>query len=273
MAGPSVPTDRAPSRVEPRLLWWKEVLLVVGFYLVYTWVRNRFGSAAVDPADAYDNAEIIIDIERAMGSEFEDTMQGWFLGADWFLRAWNIFYGTFHFLVTGFALIYLYRRYPRDYPRWRTIGLTTTGLALVGFAAFPLMPPRLLGDCGEFGACIESRYVDTVAELGSWWTFGSGAMEQLSNQYAAMPSLHVAWALWSFLILAPRLRHPAARIFIWSYPWLTLFSIIVTGNHYWLDAVGGVVVLAVGYWLGAWLHRWSSRRLPEQPGPYTAPGA
>ncbi len=254
MRGTSAPADRAPAPAASRLLWWKEVLLVVGFYLIYTWIRNRFGSAAVEPADAFDNAEIIIDMQRAMGLEFEDELQGWFLGYDWFLRAWNIFYGTFHFVVTGFALVFLYRRYPREYPRWRTIGLATTGLALVGFAAFPLMPPRLLADCGRFGACVESPYVDTVAELGSWWTFGSGAMEQLSNQYAAMPSLHVAWALWSFLILAPRLQNRAALAFVWAYPWLTLFSIVVTGNHYWLDAVGGVVVLAVGYAFGTWLH-------------------
>ncbi len=252
----------------PRLRWWREALLILGFYLAYSWVRNQFGSAAVDPQTALDNADIIIDLEAAFGLDIELAIQKWFLDFEWFLRGWNIFYGTFHFIVTGFALVYLYRRHPLDYPRWRTIGLSTTGLGLIGFAAFPLMPPRLLGDCGEYGACLNSDYVDTVAEFGSWWTFGSGAVEQISNQYAAMPSLHFAWAYWSFLILAPRLQNRVPVMLVWAYPWLTLFAVVVTANHYWIDALGGAIVLGVGYWGGTALHNHlDGRKLARAPQP------
>jgi len=259
-------TEPGTANASHRLRWKREVVMMLGFYLVYSWIRNQFGSAAVGPSAALKNAQFIIDLEAFAGLDVEVAIQSWFLDFELFLRGWNIFYGTFHFLVTAFALVYLYRRHPTDYSRWRTIGLATTGLALAGFAAFPLMPPRLLGNCGEYGACLPSEYVDTVAELGSWWTFGSGTAAEISNQYAAMPSLHFAWAYWSFLVLAPRLRNRAAVVFMWAYPWLTLFAVVVTANHYWLDAVGGSVALALAYWAVAAIEaRRTTKRAPARP--------
>ena len=257
-------TSAAPTAAPTghrRLIWWREVLLILAFYLIYSWVRNQFGSAAVGPRTAFDNAESVIEIERWLRLYVEADIQGWFLDAGWFLRVWNIFYGTGHFLITGFALGWLYKRDPEHYPFWRTTGLTTTGLALIGFAVFPLMPPRLLGDCGQFGACVSSEFVDTVAVHGGWWTFSSGTMEAVSNQYAAMPSLHFAWAYWSFLVLAPRLRNRGAVWFMWAYPWLTVFAIVVTANHYWIDAVGGALVLAAGWAHARWWHGREGGRL------------
>ncbi|MDH3753550.1 MAG: phosphatase PAP2 family protein [Acidimicrobiia bacterium] len=231
----------------PRLRWWREALALGLFYAIYSFTRNQFGSAAVDESVAHDNAIVVIDIERALGLYIEADVQDLFIDWTAFIQFWNLFYGTFHFVVTAFALIFLYRRFPIDYPRWRNSGLVTTALGLVGFSLFPLMPPRLLGDCGEFGACIaDSPYIDTVSEIGGLWSFDSGTAQKLSNQFAAMPSLHFGWSMWCALALYPRLRHPAARIAIAAYPALTLFAIVVTANHYWLDAVGALAVLAVG---------------------------
>ncbi len=254
---------RAPTEVEQddavrdgpvRPRWWRELLIVAAFYLAYTWIRNQFGSAAVDASTAFRNAEWMIDAEKALGLYIEADLQEWFLDWEWFLRGWNIFYGTLHFAITLGVLGWLYVRRPDHYPRQRTTGLATTGLALVGFAAFPLMPPRLLGNCRPVGACIESPYVDTMAEIGGLWSFDSGTMEAISNQYAAMPSLHFAWALWSMYALLPHLRRPAARLFMLSYPWLTLFAIVVTANHYWIDAVGGALVYGAGWLIGRRIH-------------------
>ncbi len=249
------PTDQRTLR------WWIEIGLLGTFYFVYSWVRNQFGSAVVDPSVALDNANTIIDIEKAVGLYVEPTIQGWFLGWDLFLRFWNIFYGTLHFIVTPIALGYLYWRYPRDYPRYRTVGLFTTGMAIVGFALFPLMPPRLLGDCGTYGGCVEdSPYVDTMAEIGGIWSFDSEAIADISNQYAAMPSLHFAWSFWCFLVLYPRMRRRSLRIAIAVYPWLTVFTIVVTANHFWIDAVGGAVVLSLGFLFGNALTKALQRR-------------
>jgi hypothetical protein len=246
------------------LHWWAEALLVLTFYVVYSWSRNQFGSATAQPDEALHNAVRVIDLEKALGLFQELRIQEWFLDSRFFLQFWNLFYGTGHFAFTIFTLAWLYRRYPVLYPRWRSSFLCTTGLALIGFSLFPLMPPRLLADCGEFGGCLAAYpFVDTLSEVGGLWSFDSGTMQKFSNQYAAMPSLHVAWATWCALALWPVLRSPFTRVLVAAYPVATLFAVIVTGNHYWVDALGAVVVVSAGVLLGqtladAW-HRSSSR--------------
>jgi hypothetical protein len=261
---PRVEAD-APTEEGAGLRWWREALYIVVFYGIYSTIRNRFGSASVDPRVAYEHALEVIDIEKALGLFVEPTIQRWFLDAHWFLWFWNLFYGTFHFIVTAGALIYLYRRFPHDYARWRTALLATTGFALVGFALYPLMPPRLLCTC-PYGGGVDFGLVDTLKEVGGLWSFDSGAMQKISNQYAAMPSLHFGWSTWSFLALRGRLRRRWARVAIAAYPWLTLFAIVVTANHYWLDAVGGAVVLGVGLGFAAAVHGVLDRRKVSRPG-------
>jgi hypothetical protein len=119
------------------------------------------------------------------------------------------------------------------------------------------MPPRLLSDCGTFGACLAGihPYVDTVSDVGGLWSFDSGTMQRVSNQYAAMPSLHFAWATWSALIIWPTVRSRTVKVLTASYPVATLFAVIVTGNHFWLDAAGGLVALGAGSLLAGVLVR------------------
>jgi hypothetical protein len=162
----SAQADQDDSRLDVRLrrlseegvgtglYWWSEALLVLTFYVVYSWSRNQFGSATVQPDEALRNAVSVIDLEKALGLFQELRIQEWFLDSTFFLQFWNLFYGTAHFAVTIFTLAWLYHRYPVLYPRLRSSFLCTTGLALVGFSLFPLMPPRLLADCGEFGGCL-----------------------------------------------------------------------------------------------------------------------
>jgi hypothetical protein len=240
------------SAAEPdaRLRWYREVLLAGAFYLIYSFVRNQFGSATVEPSRAFTNAMHVIHIEKALHLFVEAQVQQAFLGWTFVLRVCNIFYGTFHFVVTGGAMIFLYRRAPARYRKWRTVLACTTGVALVGFSFFPLMPPRLLGDFGQFGGkSMGYHFVDTLSRVGGLWSFESHGMVPISNQYAAMPSLHVAWAMWCALAVAPMLTRRASRVLFACYPFVTLFAVVVTANHYWLDGVGGLVVLAVGYGL------------------------
>jgi hypothetical protein len=247
-----------------RLRWWVEILVLLALYIVYSAIRNEFGSATVSPEHAFDNARRVIDIERELGLFIEENIQDAFLGYRLFLQFWNVFYGTLHFWITGYALIYLFRKQPARYSLWRNTIIFATLLGLIGFAFFPLMPPRLLDAGPPFGGFAGYGFVDTLAVYGGLWSFDSGAMEQISNQYAAMPSLHFAWALWTFLVLFPHMKHRWSKILIAAYPWLTLFAIVVTANHYWLDAIGGVVVLAGGYGI-AWALREVFRRLRHRP--------
>lgn len=244
-------TTAAPTTGrDPRLRWWRELVYVLAFYAVYSWIRNQFGSSgsfSASSASALRNAEWIIDVERAMGLFVEEAVQATFEGWGWFFWFWNVFYGSLHFVVTAGVMVLLYRRYPLRYQRYRTALAITTGLALVGFASFPLMPPRLLNAGGLYGADLaQYEFVDTLVVHGGLWSFDSGAMNAISNQWAAMPSLHIGWAAWCTLALAPVLRRRAARAAIIAYPLLTLFAVVVTANHYWIDGVGGLLVLGVG---------------------------
>lgn len=260
-------------RAQHRLLWWKEVLIIVTFYAVYTYIRNTFGSARLSPqgapVHAFNNALHIIDLEKMLGLYVEPDIQKLFLPYTWFIKSWNVYYGTAHFIVTIATFVIVFRRAPGVFARWRNTLACTTAFALVGFSLFPLMPPRLLDDTGRFGgrAIAEERgvgpfgYEDTMVTVGGLWNFDSGTMASISNQYAAMPSLHTGWATWCTLALWPLVRRRWLRGLLVLYPLATLFCIIVTGNHYWIDGLGGLFTLAVGFAMGDRLHVWNQRRL------------
>ena len=233
------------------LKWWAEVTVILIFYVIYSFVRNQFGSAKVAPNKALANAEKVIDLEKTLGTFKELQIQKFFIEWEWFIQFWNIFYGTFHFAVTIFALIWLYLKFPERYPPQRSYLLSTTALALIGFSIFPLMPPRLLSDCGQFGGCLLDQYpfIDTLSELGGLWSFDSGTMQKVSNQFAAMPSLHFSWSFWCCVSLYPVLKKKWSKLLIFIYPVATLFSVVVTGNHYWIDAVGGIICLFCGFYI------------------------
>jgi hypothetical protein len=218
------------------LYWWVEILAIGAFYFVYSQIRNANEGGTVE---AFDNARRVIRWERALGMYHEETLQDWALHFKPIVVAANYFYGSLHFVVTIGAAVLLYRWFTDDYPRFRNTLAITTALALIGFITFPLMPPRLLPGTYSFE--------DTLAQYPTFWSFNSGAVSKISNQYAAMPSVHVAWATWCAIVLAPRLRRSWGRTLAVLYPLFTVVVIVLTGNHYVLDAVGGLIVLAVGW--------------------------
>jgi hypothetical protein len=219
-----------------RLYWWGEIIAVLLFYGVYSFVRNLHHG---NEAEAFRHARELIDVQKALGINHDQAIQAWALGSRAFIIACNYFYGSLHFIVTAGVMIYLYRRWTDDYPRWRnTLGIATA-LALIGFTFFPLLPPRLLP--ASYG------FVDTLAKDPAFWSFNSGAVSKISNQFAAMPSVHCAWALWCACALVPRLKHLWAKVLAAIYPVLTVIVIVVTANHYVLDAVAGFFVFGVGY--------------------------
>jgi hypothetical protein len=248
---PPATDDAAAATADRRALglrWWKELLFVACFYSIYTFIRDEFGSASVGAVHALHNANRIIDLERWLGIFHEQGIQHWFLRWPWLIRLLNLYYGSLHFVVPIAVLVVLFRRWPADYRLWRNTLAATTALALIGFSLFPLMPPRLLCDCAYgAGAGYHYGFVDTLVRFGGSWSFDSGAMKDVSNQYAAMPSLHIAWSLWCAVVLVGRLRHRWAKVLAGLYPVLTLVAVVVTANHYFLDAVGGALTLGAGY--------------------------
>jgi len=273
------PPAWVPER-QHRLLWWKEAIIVAAFYGVYSWTRNLFGSnkIAADgiPEQAFTNAERIIRLEKWLGLYHEQAIQDWFLPYRTFIQFWNVYYGTLHFIVTIAVFVLLYVKRADVFAQWRNTLAAMTSLAIIGFAWFPLMPPRLLDkpcpadDPSQYGgACLPSDlrgpngfgFVDTLAEYGGPWSFDSEAMASISNQYAAMPSLHIGWSTWCAIAVWPLLKRRWTKIAVLLYPATTLFCIVVTGNHFWLDGVGGLLAFGVGALLGGGLHRWNQARL------------
>ena len=268
-----------------RMSWRKEALIVAAFYGVYSLVRNLFGSDLVSgsqiPIEAFINAMRVIRVERALGLYHEETIQDWFLPHTGVIKFFNVYYGTAHFFVTLGVFVALFILRPAVFGLWRNCLAAMTALAIIGFALFPLMPPRLLdAPCPSTGfgaACIEHElrnyngaenfgYSDTIKEFGGPWAFDRGPGKTLSNQYAAMPSLHIGWSVWCVFALFPLARRRWMRVVLVAYPLITLACIVITGNHFWIDGLGGIVVFAAGYWIGARIHQWNARRLVTREG-------
>ena len=212
------------------------------------------------PNHAFTNAIRVIRFERWIGLFHEETIQEWFLPHIWFIKTMNVYYGTAHFFVTLGVFIALYKFRPSVFGQWRNTLAVMTALAIIGFSLFPLMPPRLLDapcpDAGFGAKCIPSElrtrngaenfgFVDTIKEYGGPWAFDSGPGSKITNQYAAMPSLHIGWSTWCAFGLWPIARKLWMRLALLIYPSVTMLCIIVTGNHFWIDGVGGLLVFAV----------------------------
>lgn len=261
VSGPPVPAgDLDPAAAaRSRRRWWQEILMIAAFYGLYSAVRDLRGSRPVSVSQAFRNARRVIGFERTLGVYHEPQLQHAFLGYRTFVRLLDDWYGSTHFVVTAAVLALLYFAYPHRYRFWRNTLGVATALALVGFACFPLMPPRLLPP--GYG------FTDTLRTVGGLWNFDSGPISRLSDQYAAMPSLHFAWALWCGAAIAAVSRHRWQRVLAWCYPAVTLLCVLVTANHYFSDAAAGGAIVA----LGAVAATAYERRFHREPQPVPGP--
>jgi hypothetical protein len=224
------------------IYWWVEIGIVLVFDLIYEGLRDLNSSSM---AHAFNNALRLISWEKTLHIYAEHAWQQFALHhAKWAVIAANYYYGAIYILITIAALVFLYRRFPDDYPLWRNTLAIGTMLGLIGFATFPLMPPRLLD---TFGHHATYGYIDTLVKYPTFWSFNSSGMKTISNQYAAMPSLHCGWALWGCAVFLPRVRSWWAKALAVAYPVATVTVVVITANHYFLDGVGGAVIFIVGY--------------------------
>ncbi|MCP3758045.1 phosphatase PAP2 family protein [Streptomyces sp. TBY4] len=244
---------RAPRR--PRI--WFEVLLIAVSYWTYSLIRN---AVPEQKAAALANADWIWRVEQALGIAVEERINHAVDSVTWLVVGMNYYYATLHFVMTIGVLVWIYRFHPGRYAATRLVLFATTGVALVGYYFYPLAPPRLMNG---------QNFIDTVLVHHTWGSMASGNLKHMSNQYAAMPSMHIGWSLWCGLTIFAVASAPWARILGLLYPAATLVVIVSTANHFWLDAVGGMLCLAFGYavsraWYGSLPHRLPRR--PEETG-------
>jgi len=235
-----LPRLRTPRR--PR--FWFEILLIAASYWIYSLIRN---AVPEQKAKALNNADWLWQLENHLGIAVEESVNHALNAATWLIVGMNYYYATLHFVVTLGVLVWLYRSHPGRYTATRLALFATTAVALLGYYLFPLAPPRLMSG-GDF--------VDTVLVHQTWGSMASGDLKHMSNQYAAMPSMHIGWSLWCGLTIYSLAKVPWVRVLGLLYPAVTLTVIIATANHFWLDAVGGMVCLAFGFtvsrlWFGA----------------------
>lgn len=217
---------------------WRELLLVVLFYTGYTLTRIVLVQDGTGPAFAH--ADQILNVERALGLDVELYLNETLLAIPWLARTANVFYATMHFIVTLAVVIWLYRYRPQHYRWLRTSIMVATGVALIGFWLYPLAPPRFLHSEG---------FVDPVTALHSLGLYASDASGTLTNQYAAMPSMHAGWALWCGVILVKLASQKWAKALGALYPATTVVVILSTANHYVLDAVAGIALVSGALWV------------------------
>ncbi|MEV7086718.1 phosphatase PAP2 family protein [Streptomyces sp. NPDC093085] len=239
----------APRR--PRL--WVEILLIAVSYWTYSLIRN---AVPEQRAQALRNADWIWRTEHTLHIAVEQSVNHAMDSVTWLIVAMNYYYATLHFIVTVSVLVWLFRRHPGRYAAARLALFATTAVALLGYYLFPLAPPRLMTG---------GHFVDTVVQHHTWGSMASGNLKNMSNQYAAMPSIHIGWSLWCGLIIFALASAPWVRILGLLYPALTLLVIVATANHFWLDAVGGMVCLAFGFGLSYGWYGALPARLPARP--------
>jgi hypothetical protein len=211
---------------------WKEAAVFVALYEIYETTRSHIHPPA---GPALHHAEALVRLERALGLYQEGRLQRAFIDHVRVLQFWNIYYGTVHFVVPAFALWLLWRRRRDRFGQARSTFLVMCFLALVVFAAWPLMPPRYMP--AHYG------FVDTGVRFGGLGPLDSGSMKD-TNPFAAMPSLHIGWSVWCAWVLVPLLAARPAKLLAAAYPVVTLTAIVVTANHWILDAAGGIATFA-----------------------------
>ena len=207
----------------------REVAQVLAAFLLYT-LGRLLATRELGRADA--NADGVLDAERWLRLPAEASLQAWALGHDWLVELADRYYVSVHFPLTIAVLVWLYRHRRPAYTWAKRALLLATGVALVFHVLVPVTPPRLLGSLGM---------VDT-GHAGGMSIYQAPVLGSMSNEYAAMPSLHVGWALLLAVVLVAACR-TRWRWLWFLHPLATLFVVVSTANHYWLDGLAGAALV------------------------------
>jgi hypothetical protein len=225
-------SKRLPAQVWNTHL--RELLIIVAAYFAYMY--TRYLVFADSQATALANAQDVISLERSLGLFWEPQWQQWAITSAKFLVvffnwAYIITFGPI--IITSALILYFANR--ARYRYYRNIVLLSFVFALLAFMLFPLAPPRMMA----------GHFVDTIKSFGPVF-YASREFANFYNPYAAMPSLHFGWTV-MFGILFLRTPNKWVRIFGVIYPTMTLLAITITANHYFMDAIGGVLLMTAAF--------------------------
>jgi membrane-associated phospholipid phosphatase len=233
---PDVGSESAPTPQQvKRPRWWGELLVIAWLAWVYDAINNL---APVREQTALAHGRAILNFERSLQLSPELTLNRWLAAHHTLGAITSYYYDNAHFIVTFGLLIWLWWKRADIYPPLRSVLVMINVIGLIVFWRYPVAPPRLL---------VGKGFTDVVASthtIGSWHT---GSLATDANQFGAMPSLHIAWAVWCALVLWRLSSRTWVRVLAVIYPCVTGLAVLSTGNHYLLDLVGGLMTFALAF--------------------------
>jgi hypothetical protein len=237
--------DRFAARFLPK--GWRDLLiqllLFCGAYWLYRLVRG-FTDGQV--ALAFEHARELIRLEQGLGLFVEPAVHTWAEGTSWVMDGASWMYVNSHFAITTVTLAFIYLRRNASFYFIRNMFMVAMGIALVLYAAYPTAPPRFMPEWG---------FRDSVAAFTGLTAQDSSA-NALYNPFAAVPSMHVAFALMLALPMAQMARRASAKALWLAYPWVVTFVVVATANHWWFDAFTGAVVAGLAALAAVLCARW-----------------
>lgn len=216
----------------------RELLLLGALYLGYSMVRV---AALGDLGEAFRHAELLLDLERTLHLDAEHPLNDLVARHEVLAVPASFYYAIAHYLVTPAVLLWLWLRRPSAYLPARRALVAATLAALTVYVLLPTAPPRLFGG-----------YHDVLAQTADvgWWSTSASAprgLGGLTNELAAMPSMHVGWAVWCALTLTCFTARRWVSVLGWVYAGLTTLVVIGTGNHWTLDAAVGALLVILAW--------------------------
>jgi hypothetical protein len=205
-------------------------LWFVAYYL-YRLVRGVVDGRA---AESFEHARQLISLEQSLGLFFEPGLQE--AVPQWLIDVANLGYVNFHLFGTTAFLIWLYFRRNHAFGFVRNMFMVAMAIALAGYVVYPTAPPRFMPEYG---------FTDTVVAMVGQEPANTANI--LYNPYAAVPSMHVAFALMLGFAGARLVKARVLRMAFFGYPLWVTFVTVVTANHFWMDAVLGAVAAAAAY--------------------------
>ena len=214
----------------------RQLLLGAAAYMLYELVRALVASNPLDPGyKPFGDATKIINLEHTLHVFIEPSIQAWFAGRHWLMDLADWSYLNAHYIVTAAAVVFIYLRRNDSFYFVRNMFMIAMAIAIVGYALYPTAPPRLMPEWG---------FTDSIRQL-TGVQFEGGPTSALLNFYAAVPSMHVCFAVMIGWPMARLVRRRAFKIVWRLYPVWIMLVVIATGNHYVTDVFLGVVTAAV----------------------------
>jgi PAP2 superfamily protein len=227
----ALPAARVLAPVQRRSRWWVEALTIGWLLWLYDAITNL---APLRLHAALAHADGVLGLERTLQIDPERALDRWLAGHHTLALAISDYYDNAHFIVTLSLLGWLWWRRADIYRPLRNSLVLVNLIAFLVFWLYPVAPPRML-----------AGFTDVVASthaIGSWH---SGALASQANQLAAMPSLHIAWAVWCTVALWRLSTRAWVRVAAVLYPCLTSAAVLMTGNHFVLDILAGALAMAL----------------------------